>query len=72
MTRYANLGGNSNVEAYDIGHAFIDVKFFGTPKVYRYSCAKAGRCHVDNLINLARQGRVLNSYINRHVKKLYD
>ena len=44
MTKYANLGGNSNVEAYDIGHAFIDVKFFGTPKVYRYKSYSAQRC----------------------------
>lgn len=37
MQRYLNVDGDSNIEAYEIGTTYIDVKFFGTAKVYRYS-----------------------------------
>jgi hypothetical protein len=73
MERYRNTSGNSGVYAYEIGHDFIRVKFWGTTNIYTYSYGgKAGPIHVDNMKILARNGSGLNSYINKHVKYLYD
>lgn len=41
MEKYANLGGNSNVTAFDVGGRYIDVVFAGT-SYYRYSYESAG------------------------------
>lgn len=41
MQRYLDIGGDSNVEAYEIGIDYIRVKFFGTTKIYQYSYQKA-------------------------------
>ncbi|MDR1199733.1 MAG: hypothetical protein LBK94_12115 [Prevotellaceae bacterium] len=72
MERYSNIGGDSGVSAYEIGHDYLKVKFSGTGKTYTYSYRRAGSHHVENMKNLARNGKGLNSYINRHVKYLYD
>ena len=73
MERYRNAGGDSGVYAYEIGLDFIKVKFSGTSRTYTYSYGgKAGPRHVDNMKLLARSGSGLNSYINKHVKYLYD
>lgn len=72
MERYRNSGGDSGVSAYEIGSDYILVKFSGTARKYRYSYRKAGQNHVENLKRLAESGSGLNSYINIHVKNLYD
>lgn len=72
MERYRNSGGYSGVSAYEIGSDYILVKFSGTARIYRYSYRKAGQNHVENLKRLAKSGSGLNSYINIHVKNLYD
>lgn len=72
MERYRNSGGDSGVSAYEIGSDYINVKFSGTARTYRYSYRKAGQNHVENLKRLAQSGSGLNSYINKHVKNLYD
>lgn len=72
MERYRNSGGDSGVSAYEIGSDYILVKFSGTARTYRYSYRKAGQNHVENLKRLAKSGSGLNSYINIHVKNLYD
>jgi len=72
MTRYANLGGNSNVYSYEIGDSYIRVKFNGTTRIYSYSYSKTGRHHVDRMKGLAGSGQGLNSYIMRNVKQLFD
>lgn len=72
MERYKDTGGDSGVSSYEIGSDYIAVKFSGTGKVYTYSYRKAGRTHVENMKQLAQKGSGLNSYINRHVKNLYD
>lgn len=71
MERYRNSGGDSGVSAYEIGADYIVVKF-STGKAYTYSYRKAGKTHVDQMKNLAQRGKGLNSYINSHVKDLYD
>ena len=72
MIEYKNINHDSNVEAYSIGLDYIDVKFFGTAKVYRYSYRSAGREHVEKMKTLAKQGDGLNSYIMRNVKFNYE
>ena len=72
MERYQNSGGESGVSAYEISAYFIDVKFSGTVRKYRYSYQKAGQNHVETMKKLAKSGSGLNSYINRYVKNLYD
>lgn len=73
MERYTNRSGKSGVHSYEIGNDYIKVKFNGTAKIYQWSyLGRAGQRHVDNMKVLARKGSDLNSYINIHVKNLYD
>ena len=72
MELYMNLNGDSGVHSFEIGDTYIIVKFHGAARLYRYSYLRAGSLHVEQLKELALNGRGLNSYINRHVKKLYD
>ena len=68
-----NLGGNSNVQSFEIGDNYIAVVFRGGGRLYRYShLGGAGRFHMDNMKILAKSGRGLNSYIKTYVDKLYD
>ena len=71
MTRYANLGGRSNVFAYEIGSTYIDVVFCDR-SIYRYSYASAGSYNIERMKNLARQGCGLNSYIMYNCKYGYE
>lgn len=73
MEVYRDSGGNSGVASYEIGPDYIIVLFMKTSKPYRYSHnGRAGRLHVENLKQLARNGSGLNAYINKHVKDKYD
>lgn len=72
MKKYLNNGGSSNVEAYELGATYIDVKFFKTPKVYRYSYHSAGREKVETMKELACKGSGLNSYIMRNARFDYE
>ena len=72
MLIYKNSNGNSNVESYEIGNENIYVWFKGSKKVYRYSYKSAGKDNVEEMINLAKSGSGLNSFINRAVKYLYE
>ena len=72
MQLYRNLSGQSGVHSYEIGADFIAVVFKGTFKEYRYSYAKASVHHVEQMKILAQRGKGLNTYITRHVRKLYD
>ena len=55
MTRYLNLGGNSNVKEFFIGEDYIDV-VFKDRSIYRYSYVSAGREHVEHMKILAQVG----------------
>ena len=71
MISYKNLNGNSNVKCYNISENYIDIEFYNTPLVYRYSNIVPGRQVLNELKRLAIQGYGLNSYINRYVNKNY-
>jgi hypothetical protein len=72
MEKYRNIGGNSGVSHYEIGTDYINVIFSKTGSMYTYSYQRAGNYHVENMKQLAQGGKGLNTYINKHVKNLYD
>ena len=72
MEKYRNSGGGSGVSSFEIGSDNIIVKFSGNTRTYKYSYKRAGHQHVENMKQLAKGGRGLNSYIMRYVKNLYD
>lgn len=72
MISYKNLNGNSNVKCYNISENYIDIEFYNTPLVYRYSNVVPGSQFLNELKRLAIQGYGLNSYINKYVKKNYE
>ena len=72
MERYLNLNGNSNVEAYSIHATYIDVKFCGNSKIYRYSYESAGEDLVEEAKYLAQCGYGLNSFIMNRMRYLYE
>lgn len=72
MTNYLNLHGDSNVKCYEIHNNYIDIVFYNTPSIYRYSNVIPGQLVLNELKKLALQGYGLNGYINRYVKKNYE
>ncbi|HEX7889607.1 MAG TPA: hypothetical protein VF522_09635 [Ramlibacter sp.] len=71
MRHYRNLSGNSGVVAYEVGPDWIGVKF-RDGVTYRYTYAKPGAIHVEEMKKLAAAGRGLSGYISRHVGKAYE
>ena len=70
MERYRNLGGNSNVRAYELEPDGIKVQF-NDGSVYLYNPSSAGSNAIAALKRLAVAGRGLNSYINKNAKHGY-
>ena len=70
MTPYRNLGGNSGIEAYEIGPDFIRVQF-SDGSVYWYTYEKPGPQNVEHMKQLAVNGQGLNSFINTTVRDDY-
>ncbi|MDM5180676.1 hypothetical protein PO883_26185 [Massilia sp. DJPM01] len=70
MLAYANLSGDSGVQAYRIGARQITVRFAGGA-VYVYTYASAGRERVETMKLLAQAGRGLATYISQHVHDAY-
>ncbi|MEZ0189898.1 hypothetical protein [Ralstonia solanacearum] len=73
METYQNLGDDSGVAFYEIGHDHIWVQFHDGTK-YRYSNASAGAENISEMKRLAVEGQGLNSFINTNsdVRKGYD
>ena len=70
MERYANLGGDSGVVEYEIDNDFIRVQF-SDGSIYLYTYASAGEDNIEQMKSLARNGRGLNTFINKNVYKRY-
>lgn len=67
MEIYQNLGGDSNVIAYENGKDFIKVEFAsGRFRVYRYSHSHSGISNVNQMQILASSGHGLNSFIKKY------
>ncbi len=71
MQRYLNLNGDSGVSAFEIGPQHLKVAFHDHAE-YLYTYNSAGVLHIENMKNLALRGYGLNTYINTHVRKLYE
>lgn len=72
LEKYLNINRDSGVSHFEIHTDKIIVKFTGTMRTYIYSYRKAGVIHGNKMKILARNGSGLNTYINLHVRKLYD
>ena len=72
FVKYRDINGDSNIDCYEIGIDYIAIKFNNSSKIYRYSCYRAGKTHVENMKKYAAKGNGLNSYINLHCRSLYD
>jgi hypothetical protein len=70
MDRYRNLSGASGVVCYDIAGDAITVEF-QDGSAYLYNAMKPGLRVVQQMQQLARAGRGLNSFINTRVKTNY-
>lgn len=71
MKPYANRGGDSNVARYELGGDYIIVEF-RDGSAYKYTYASAGATNIERMKSLAQNGKGLNSFINRHVRKSYS
>ena len=69
MRRYRG-GGDSGIEAFDIGPGWISIRFHhgGT---YLYNGTQPGKRDVLAMQQLAEAGEGLNTYINQHVRQRY-
>lgn len=67
---YLNLSGDSGVRGYAIGPRAIAVEF-ADGSIYLYTADSAGAEAIARMHELARCGRDLNTYINRHVRQAY-
>lgn len=70
MTRYKNLGGNSNVRSFETTGNSITVQF-NDGGTYLYNYSSTGARDIEHMKSLANQGVGLNSFISRSVKKRY-
>lgn len=73
MKRYADLSGESGVQAYRITPTSIFVKFRNRDAPYEYSSTgRAGPEKVARMKALAVAGRGLSTYISRHAHDDYE
>lgn len=70
MERYRNLGGDSNVYAYEIGQGSITVQF-RDGATYLYTNQSTSPSNIAEMHRLAVHGQGLNSFIGRVVRKGY-
>ncbi|MBB5882352.1 hypothetical protein GGR74_003574 [Xanthomonas arboricola] len=72
MTAYSNLNRDSSVLSYEITEDSIHIVFqSGRFRNYLYNNHQPGKSIVDHMKALAVQGRGLNSYISKTVRKSY-
>ena len=71
MTPYRDWDNDSGVKAYDVGPKHIDVAFKGGA-VYRYTEQSVGTRNLSQMVELAKAGEGLNSFIQRVVRKRYS
>lgn len=72
MEKYKDINNDSGVEGYIIGINYLDVKFSGTGRIYRYSYESAGKDNVEHMKLLAKTGDGLNAFINTKVRTKYE
>ncbi|WP_417822832.1 hypothetical protein [Thalassospira lucentensis] len=73
MAIYRDVNGDSGVESYETGDDWILVTFSkGQQRHYTYTYEVTGAENVEHMKQLAASGDGLNSFINKHVKRLYS
>jgi hypothetical protein len=72
MKKYQNKSGISGIVEYEIGDDHIKLRFATSRRIFTYSYSKAGKEHVEMMKKLALSGIHLNTYVNQHVKELFD
>ena len=68
MQAYPDADHDSGISAYEIGPGSITIRFVDGG-VYLYDASAPGAKHVAAMQRLARTGRGLNTYINKHVRQ---
>jgi dTDP-4-dehydrorhamnose reductase len=68
---YANLSGDSGITNYEIVGSSIIIEFVHRNYRYVYNTTKPGPEHVKTMMNLAKQGKGLATYISQHVGPTY-
>jgi len=63
MQKYGNLSGNSGIMAFETGADFIKVQF-KDGDIYTYTALSAGAQVIARMMQLARAGRGLATFIN--------
>ena len=71
MTIYANQGNNSGILAYEIKDDSIIIQF-SSGVTYLYTYASAGSGNIEEMKQLAIEGRGLNSFIMKYVRTSYE
>ena len=71
MERYLNKDGNSGVSEYKINDDSIELVFKKSNVVYTYNEIRPGKTDVDEMKRLAKDGRVLSTYVSQVVKDNY-
>lgn len=70
MGQYRNRGGNSGILEYEVGSDYIKVKF-SNRWAYTYNYTKVGSANIEIMKQLAQDGKGLNTFISRIVKKRF-
>lgn len=70
LQHYLNKGGNSSVANYSIEQDSITVQF-KDGSAYLYNYFSTGVAGIEQMKRLAVNGKGLNSYISRFVRKRY-
>lgn len=71
MTRYKNYNKNSGIHSYEIRPGSIIIKFTDG-EVYLYTYASTGKQKINQMQQLAKAGKGLSTFINRHVREKYE
>ncbi len=71
MEKYKNAGGNSGIEAYEIGPDSVTVRFTDGVS-YCYTTDSAGEENISEMKELAVLGSGLNSFIMHNCKHDYE
>ena len=68
---YKSRNANSGVVAYEILDSAIILEFKDLKHRYLYDATKLGAKHVATMIELAKSGAGLTTYISQHVRENY-
>ena len=68
---YANQDGHSGIQTVDISDSHVDIEF-KNGGTYRYTESSVGYNNLVIMKTLAKAGRGLNRFINKHVRFNYQ